>query len=68
MHLCDTGSPWDHVGRAESVLRFLAEACCWPAGQVEISPSATSGLAFILMACANTLEQAAREAEERPSA
>jgi hypothetical protein len=66
MDFCDLDSPWGHVGKAREVLKFLAQTLTWPHRDEEIALNFTqhSGLLWILMACAETLEQAEKESNK----
>jgi hypothetical protein len=64
MDFCDLDSPWGHVDRAREVLEFLAQTLTWPRCGEEITLNFTqhTGMLWILLACAETLEKAEKEA------
>jgi hypothetical protein len=65
MDFCDCDAPWGEVRKVQSVLDFLVwAACIKPDGQTGIDDDSLSGLAFILLACRESLRKAG-EASER---
>jgi hypothetical protein len=64
MDFCDGDIPWGTVGKTRHVLDFLVQTTSWidpRAGEITMSESAFNGLAYILLACAETLERAEAE-------
>jgi hypothetical protein len=66
MDFCDGDAPWGHVYKVVDVLDFLSYFASLPRPEMvpDLGEREWGGLAWILMACRNTLEQSRQKAEQ----